>query len=244
MPQVFILSPDTNLSQNIAQILSKRGISCDYVNDLNEKKLPSGCKHRVIVLEETPHRSSLDIVLNKNNKATCPYHIIAFARSMSTSGVVAAMKKEVDDYITLDETPGHEAQTLANSITEALNRDIHDFLDSPNIYHSVFENIRDAVYVFSVNPETGMPGKFLRFNKVGLHRLGYSEKELFSMNPSQIVDRDTTHLSKVFHRVLEHGYAVYQSAHITKKFLDLMNSVHGAGKKTIAPKESSEFNAW
>jgi PAS domain S-box-containing protein len=216
MPQVFILSQDTGLSQNIKQILSNRGISCDYAINLNEQKIPVGCKHRVIVVEETPLNSLLDLVLNKYKKATCTYQIIAFAKSMSTSGVVDAMKKGADDYITLDEHPGNEAQTLANAITEAIDRDIHDLLDSPNIYQAVFDNIRDAVYVFSIDPKTGKPGKFLRFNKVALHRLGYSEKELLNMNPEQIVARDTKHLTKVFHRVIEHGFAVYQSAHITK----------------------------
>ncbi|PRY98880.1 PAS domain S-box-containing protein [Marinilabilia salmonicolor] len=216
MPQVFILSQDTGLSQNIKQILSNRGITCEYATNLNKQQTSGDCEHRVIVVEETPLSSPLDLVLKKNKKATCPYHIIAFAKFMSTFGVVGAMKKGADDYITLDEHPGNEAPTLANAITEAINRDIHDLLDSPNIYQSVFENIRDAVYVFSIDPRTGKPGKFLRFNKVALHRLGYSEKELLNMNPEQIVARDSTHLTKVFHRVLKHGFAVYQSEHTTK----------------------------
>ncbi|MCF8380736.1 MAG: PAS domain S-box protein [Bacteroidales bacterium] len=75
----------------------------------------------------------------------------------------------------------------------------------------IFEGINDAAYLFS-----GM-GKFLKVNKTGYERLGYTHEEILNLGPKDIDGTyDPAQIKQITRQTLKDGGNTFESEHITK----------------------------
>ncbi len=83
-------------------------------------------------------------------------------------------------------------------------------------FREIFNNANDMISLNKMK-ETGMPGKFIEVNEVGIRRLGYSREELLNMSPVDIVAPEKRkEMPKNAAELKKKGYATFEIDHMTK----------------------------
>jgi PAS domain S-box-containing protein len=88
-------------------------------------------------------------------------------------------------------------------------------------YRALMESANDAVFVHALTPDGG-PGLFVEVNEAACRRLGYSREAFSVMTPQAIDDpRCSEQTSQVMARLREEGFAVFETAHMTRDRLSI-----------------------
>jgi len=98
-------------------------------------------------------------------------------------------------------------EELENQVKERTKQ----LMESERKYRDLFESATDAIFILDLQ------GNFIDVNRIAYTRLGYSKEEMLSMNisrldPSEFAARVPERLTQIS----EHGFAVFESAHIRK----------------------------
>jgi len=84
------------------------------------------------------------------------------------------------------------------------------------IYKTLFDNLRDAVFLHLIDEETRMPDTFMEVNPVACRRLGYSRNELLTMTPADIDVPGAVDMSKIVDTLFANESTIFKTAHKTK----------------------------
>lgn len=108
----------------------------------------------------------------------------------------------------------------------AENRSNEVLSESENLYKTLFENIRDAVFLFYWDEENGVPETIIEANDVACRRLEYTKKELARMTPSDIDVRGATDYEFVVKGLAEKGFVVFKTVHRTRTGKEIPTEVN------------------
>ncbi|WP_016776988.1 PAS domain S-box protein [Anaerophaga thermohalophila] len=107
-------------------------------------------------------------------------------------------------------------------LEEVFKRAIHKstfekfFTEGELIYKTLFDNLRDAVFLHLIDEETRIPSTFVEVNPVACRRLGYSREELSTMTPADIDVPGAVDIEKVVDALFANGSTIFKTAHKTK----------------------------
>jgi PAS domain S-box-containing protein len=113
-----------------------------------------------------------------------------------------------------DETPGGVEGSFRD-ITEQ-KRAENALRESELLLREIFDNANDAIFLLERYPAG--PGKYLLVNDKAVRMLGYSQEELLTMSPRDIVPEDIARkvMPAVIQKLLRDGHATFESAHRRK----------------------------
>ncbi len=118
------------------------------------------------------------------------------------SGIIVVNEKTLLHSIVHDVTERKEAERLLR--------------ESEERYRQLFDNIKDAVYVYLGTAER-MPGRIIEVNEVACKSLGYTREEFLQMSPPDIDTPDTlANLPRVMEELYQNGQTMWEGAHMTK----------------------------
>lgn len=85
---------------------------------------------------------------------------------------------------------------------------IKALLATTNRYRTLFENAGDAIFVLDIK------GRILDANRIACERLGYSRKELFQLNWSDIESpEENHHIRDRLAKILHEGHLIFETVH-------------------------------
>ena len=108
------------------------------------------------------------------------------------------------------------ASGLAMAIAERQN--MQALIESEQKFHTLFDNLKDAVIVHKFNLSDNKPGPIQMANQAALELVGYDKEELTSMSPWKIEsDRvRNKYLKDILAEIQEKGNAIFESEIIPK----------------------------
>ncbi len=112
----------------------------------------------------------------------------------------------------------HEKALLHSIVHDVTERKEAERLlrESEERYRQLFDNIKDAVYVYLGTAER-MPGRIIEVNEVACKSLGYTREEFLQMSPPDIDTPDTlANLPRVMEELYQNGQTMWEGAHMTK----------------------------
>ncbi len=98
----------------------------------------------------------------------------------------------------------------------SIKRSEKDLKESERKFREIFNKANDMISVNVMN-EDGIPGKFLEVNEVVSKRLGYTNEELLSMTPSDLVSPEKSDLIQVnAEKLFKKGQNTFEIVLVTK----------------------------
>jgi len=89
-------------------------------------------------------------------------------------------------------------------------------VDKEAHYHSLFNNVSDAIFVLSLD-ENPFANHVIDVNNIACQRLGYTKAELIGMTPSQLnVPGYPVQQAEIWHSLMQQGKALFETLHLTK----------------------------
>ncbi|MGQ1890427.1 PAS domain S-box protein [Thermophagus sp. OGC60D27] len=152
----------------------------------------------------------------RKNGATLPFIMIAGNGGIKQA--VEAMKLGAVDFLQWSD----DKEAFYPFVKEVVKKALHDqvfknlFSEGELIYKTLFENLRDAVFLHLIDEKTRRPGFFIEVNPVACRRLGYSRQEFASMRPEDMELPGTVDQEKIISKLLEEGSAIFNSFHKAK----------------------------
>ena len=107
-------------------------------------------------------------------------------------------------------------------IQEVLRKALHQnfknrfFSDKELLYQTLFENLRNALFLHMVDEETGRPGPFIEVNEVACRRLGDSDQEFAGMTPDDIDGQGAVDMEEIISALFKHGSTIFKTRHVSK----------------------------
>jgi diguanylate cyclase (GGDEF)-like protein/PAS domain S-box-containing protein len=83
-------------------------------------------------------------------------------------------------------------------------------------FREIFDNANDAIYLHELTEE-GMPGRFLKVNKVATEMLGYSKEEFLSMSPKEIdAGKEAEEVPEIMKELTSENQITFEMTHQAK----------------------------
>ena len=141
---------------------------------------------------------------------------------------VEAMKEGAEEFLQWSDNEADFFPYVAEVIRKALGKHLKEkyFSDSELLYKTLFENIRDAVFLHFLDPDTGMPGTFLEVNEVACRRLGYTRQELFAKSPQDIDVPGLVNYPQVMAEMVQEGFVLFKTRHRSKDGREIPTEVN------------------
>ncbi|WP_254771978.1 PAS domain S-box protein [Thermophagus xiamenensis] len=131
---------------------------------------------------------------------------------------VEAMKLGAVDFIQWSDDKEAFFPYVAEVVKKALHKRVFEdvFSEEELIYKTLFENLRDAVFLHLIDQKTGRPGFFIEVNSVACRRLGYSRHEFSLMKPEDLDAPGAVDQKKIVDQLFKNGSVIFKSFHRTK----------------------------
>lgn len=167
-----------------------------------------------------------------------PFVVIAEDGDVSQASEV--MKSGAEAFLQWSHQTVHFFPYVAEVIRKALGKSNRKrvFLDSEKLYQTLFENIRDAVFLFSWDEENNVPGTIIEANKIACRRLEYTKQELFALTPADIDVAGSTNYNLVAEGFEQKGFVVFKVIQRSKSGKEIPTEVNArifnlGGRKAI-----------
>lgn len=109
-----------------------------------------------------------------------------------------------------------QLQLAMNTLEEQVSLRTKDLRVSERKYRALIESANDSVFIQKIL-EDGRLGPWLEVNEQAWRRLGYSRDERERMSLQELFDpRYRAHTDQALERILQDGYGVFETAHLTK----------------------------
>lgn len=131
---------------------------------------------------------------------------------------VEAMKEGGEEFLQWSDDADYFFPYVAEVVRKALGEYVRSnfFSDTELLYETLFENIRDAVFLHFLDEKTGLPGTFIEVNEVACKRLGYTRQELLSMTPADIEVAGVVDFPALIKGIMDQGFAMFKTIHRTR----------------------------
>ena len=187
MNQVDIYSHDSPIIQHVKEMLLDKGYTTSFhaIRSLDEINTDVVFDTHIVVFEDTGNDMAIEQLLRAKNKIT-PCKTLIFAQSAPASRIVTAIKHGATNYITLDEYPGKEAETLINKIISATESNITQDKNLKGCiqkYSSILQSLHDPIFIIKEDFEIIFANYAftVRFGKLDEKKDTYFEK-IFGSN--------------------------------------------------------------
>jgi PAS domain S-box-containing protein len=143
---------------------------------------------------------------------------VMIAGDSDISQAVEAMKAGAVEFLQWSDDIG----ALFPYIAEVLRKDLHQnskrklFSENELLYKTLFDNIRDAVFVHFVDENTWQPETFIEVNEVAARRLRYTRHELSHMTPFDIDLVGQVDMKSILETLFAKGSVIFNTVHVTK----------------------------
>ncbi|WP_291858774.1 PAS domain S-box protein [Marinilabilia sp.] len=197
-------------------------------------------EYDIMVLQD--HLNDMDAVgfirwMNEN-ELEVPFVVIAEDGDVSQASEV--MKGGAEEFLQWSDQKEYFFPYVAEVIRKALgkNNSKRVLSDSENLYQTLFENIRDAVLLFSWDEKNSVPGTIIEANKVACRRLEYTKQELFALTPADIDVAGSTNYNLVAQGLEQKGFFVFKVIQRSKSGKEIPTEVNArifnlGGRKAI-----------
>jgi PAS domain S-box-containing protein len=131
---------------------------------------------------------------------------------------VEAMKEGAVDFIHWSNNKEALYPYITEIIRKVLKNGEMGFYSSGGklIYKTLFDNLRDAVFLHIIDAETLTLGEFLEVNPTACSRLGYTHREFSTMTPLDIDASELEENSLLIKELIERGSIIFKTYHKTK----------------------------
>jgi len=153
---------------------------------------PAACQLSGYIREEILQLSVLDMTPTPDREIGQKLWR-AFISGKRQSGEYSFIRKDG----TIVETEYQATANFIPGIHLSVIRDITDrklaenaLRESEDKYRTLFNMSKDAIFLYNIDSDTGIPGKFIDANETALKWLEYSKEELLSLTPLDIRDPD------------------------------------------------------
>jgi PAS domain S-box-containing protein len=215
----------TKLQDYLSGIFGK--VDCLY-ETVDAKEVLSRNEYDLLVLSNRLNdMDGIDFVRwMRTNVIQVPFVMIAGDGDVRQA--VEAMKEGAEEFLQWSDDADNFFPYVAEVVRKALGRRGREkfFSYSELLYETLFENIRDAVFLHFLDQDTGMPGTFMEVNEVACQRLGYTKQELLAMTPADIDVPGVVDFQAMIKRLKEDGFAVFKARHRTKSGREIPTEIN------------------
>ncbi|PWD99154.1 PAS domain S-box protein [Marinilabilia rubra] len=239
--RILLLNNKPELAVQLQKYLLQKFEVADCIHNTDQaiQELRSG-KYGLLVLSN--HLNDMEGVdfLKLLKKESLSIPCIVLAGDGDIKQAVSAMKEGAEDFIQWSD----DQEALFPYIEEVLKKLIarmeKDSLlaEGELLYKTLFENIRDAVYLHFLDEETLLPGPFIEVNKVACRRMGYTKEEFMTMGPQDIDVPGQVDVQAIADELLGKGSVIFKTKSLTKDGREIPTEVNARlfdfkGRKAI-----------
>ncbi|MFO7999872.1 MAG: PAS domain S-box protein, partial [Marinilabilia sp.] len=216
---ILLLNNKPKLAHELQTYLLQQFANVDCLHETDKALLLlAGGKYDLLLLSN--HLNDMEgidfIRLLRNEAVSVPFIMIAGDSDIRQA--VEVMKEGAVEFLQWSD----DTTALFPYITEVIRKALHEsykkrfFSEGELLYQTLFENLRDAVFLHLVDEETGLPGPFIEVNEVALKRLGYSKQEIAGMTPADIEPPDAVDIKRVMNELSEKGSVIFKTTHVSR----------------------------
>jgi PAS domain S-box-containing protein len=216
---ILLLNKKPELAQQLQQYLQKDFNTVDRLHH-SDQALQELAKGRYDLLMLSNHLNDMEGVafLRLLRKKSISIPCVMAASDGDIQQAVSAMKEGAEDFVQWS----YNQEALFSYISEVLKkvlarREKDDVLaDGDLLYKTLFENIRDAVFLHFLDEKTLLPGPFIEVNEVACRRLGYTKEEFMSLTPREIDVPGQVDMMAISKNIRSNGSVVFKTMHLSK----------------------------
>lgn len=239
--KILLLNKKPELAQQLQQYLQKDFFIVDRLHHTEQAfpLLANGEYHLLLLSNHLNDMEGVEFLrMIKNQSVTIP--CVMAASDCDIQQAVSAMKEGAEDFIQWSD----DQEALFSYIAEVLKRVLarcerNDVLaEGEVLYQTLFENIRDAVFLHFLDEKTWLPGTFIEVNQVACHRLGYTKEEFMYLRPQDIDVPGKVNPLAISEELRSQGSAIFKTKHISKDGREIPTEVNARvfefkGRKAI-----------
>ncbi|MGM0376346.1 MAG: PAS domain S-box protein [Bacteroidota bacterium] len=217
--RILLLNNKPQLAHDLQQYLLREYSHVDCLHESSRafSRLAGGQYDLLVLSNHLNDMEGIDFIrLLKKEAVSVPFVMIAGDTDIRQA--VEVMKEGAEEFLQWSD----DTQSFFPYITEVVRKAVHQnvknrfFSDKEMLYQTLFENLRDAVFLHLVDEETGLPGPFVEVNQVARRRLGYTEQEFAGMTPADIDEPGVVNMNKVMSELFKRGSTIIKTRHVAK----------------------------
>ncbi len=217
--EILLLNNKPDLADYLRQYLSLEFSKVDCLHESRQAIGPlARGEYKLLVLSN--HLNDMEglefVRLLRKEAISIPFVMIAGDSDIRQA--VEVMKEGAVEFLQWSDDTDAFFPYVAEVLRRALY--LHSKLqlvsESELLYKTLFENIRDAVFVHFVDDKTRQPTTFIEVNQVACRRLGYSREEFASMTPFDIDVPGSVDMKAVMEDLCLNGSVIFSTFHATK----------------------------
>jgi PAS domain S-box-containing protein len=217
--KILLLNNKPELARTLQGYLLKVFEQVDCLHETSRAISPlAGSEYDLLVLSN--HLNDMEGIdfVRWLRKEGIEVPFIMIAGDSDIRQAVDAMKEGAMEFLQWSDDTDALLPYIAEVVRKALYQYSKNRLvsESERLYNTLFENIRDAVFVHFVDENTRQPGCFIEVNEVACRRLGYSKQAFFSMTPYDIDVPGSVEMQDIVDELYAKGSVIFKSFHRAK----------------------------
>ena len=217
--RILLLYNKAEKARDLQFFLAKEFGVVDCLGESNEafQRLCND-EYDLLVISNHLHDMEGTEFINNLKKRGISLPFVMLAGDGEIKQAVDAMKLGALDFIPWSD----DKEAFFPYVKEVIRKVLHSsvftnlFTEGELIYKTLFDNLRDAVFLHLIDEKTLRPGFFIEVNPVACRRLGYTRQEFTTLRPEDIEKPGFVDRVKVVKELMQKGSVIFKSIHVSK----------------------------